>query len=447
MTSHLPRDLGDGLVLRRATIADADRLAAFNADTHRYPPNGPEPDEKIRIWTRDLATKPPPGFDVGDITIVEDIRIGSIVSTLNLISQTWSYGGVDFGVGRPELVGTDPRYRRRGLVRIQMEEIHRWSAERGQKVQSITGIPFFYRQFGYEMALARGGGRSYHRAAVPTLPSGQIEPYRVRPATTSDIPFMADVYESAERRHAVTCRRTLAAWQYELTGRSQGSDAGRSFAVVEDAMSGEAIGFFAYFPFLTDSGEVIVTYYEIAGGTSWLAATPSVSRYLVEVGAKMASTVGEREFVGINFNVDPSHPSFEVLSDRFLRVSNPYAWYIRVPDVADFLSHVRPTLERRLAESVVVGHSGELKLSFFDDGCVIRLEGGRITSVDEWKPSRSDEGSVTFPGLTFLQLLFGYRSLADLEFAYADCHARSLEARVVTNALFPKATSDVWPIA
>jgi hypothetical protein len=38
------------------------------------------------------------------------------------------------------------------------------------------------------------------------------------------------------------------------------------------------------------------------------------------------------------------------------------------------------------------------------------------------------------------------RSLADLEYAYADCHARSDEARVVLDALFPKRPSFVLPL-
>jgi hypothetical protein len=328
-----------------------------------------------------------------------------------------------------------------------MDEVHGWSAERGQKVQAITGIPFFYRQFGYEMALALSGGRMFHQAAVPTLPSGQSEPYRVRRAVELDLPFIARTYATAERRQVISCVRSAATWQYELNGRSPGSDPGRSLCVVEDASSGETVGFLAYFPFLTEGGEVIVTSFELASGISWLAATPSVLRFLVRLGAELATTAGDREFVGIGLMQGESHPSYQVLSERYLRVGNPYAWYLRVPDVADFLGLIRPALERRLADSVVVGHSGDLRLSFFDGGCSIRFERGRISGVDRWQPSRAEPGDVTFPGLTFLQLLFGYRTLADLEFAYADCRARSLEARVVTNALFPKGTSDVWPIA
>ena len=102
---------------------------------------------------------------------------------MNLIPQTWTYEGIEFGVGRPELVGTLPEFRNRGLVRTQFEEIHKWSAERGDMVQGITGIPYYYRLFGYEMALDLAGRRFGYEANVPKLKDGEEEPYRIRPAT------------------------------------------------------------------------------------------------------------------------------------------------------------------------------------------------------------------------------------------------------------------------
>ena len=168
------KDLGGGLILRRATVEDTDELVAFNAQVH----GDDELDaERVGAWTRDLMEKPHPTFEVGDFTIVEDTATGKIVSSLNLISQTWSYAGIEFGVGRPELVGTLPEYRNRGLVRAQFEVVHQWSAERGELMQAITGIPYYYRQFGYEMGLALGGGRAGFKPNVPLLKQGEQEPY------------------------------------------------------------------------------------------------------------------------------------------------------------------------------------------------------------------------------------------------------------------------------
>ena len=107
-----PLPLGDGLVMRPATADDVDELSAFNGQMHRGD-ELTEPSAWITAWTRDLMTRSHPTFSVGDFLVVEDTGSGRIVSSLNLISQTWSYGGVELGVGRPELVGTDPSYRRR----------------------------------------------------------------------------------------------------------------------------------------------------------------------------------------------------------------------------------------------------------------------------------------------------------------------------------------------
>src|SRR5512143_559145 len=148
---NIIRELGAGLILRRSSPEDAEALAAFCGEIHSEEAGKSDP--QVTAWTRDLLTRPHPRFHPDDFTIIEEVSSGRIVSTLNLISQTWTYDGIPFGVGRPELVGTLPEYRNRGLVRLQFEEIHRWSAERGEMVQAITGIPFYYRLFGYEMAL------------------------------------------------------------------------------------------------------------------------------------------------------------------------------------------------------------------------------------------------------------------------------------------------------
>jgi hypothetical protein len=444
MGTTLPRDLGDGLWLRRATPADAEQLSTFNSRIH-HAPGSTEPDRRVAAWTRDLLTRPPPGFDAGDFTIVEDRGTGAIVSSLNLISQTWSYGGVPFGVGRTELVGTDPSYRRRGLVRTQMELIHEWSAERGQRVQAISGIPFFYRQFGYEMALTLEGWWLLHRSVVPPLPSSASEPFKIRPATPDDLAFIAGTYEAGQRRYVVSCVRREANWRYELTGRSVDSGAWRELRVIED-LAGDRVGFVAHLPYLTAAGRLYAICYELAPGTSWLAVTPSVLRYLDSTGEGLAAAGPSPEFQSVGLGFGESHPCYPVLDTRFGQKGKPYAWYMRVPNVSSFLFHVRSALENRLAGSIAPGHTGELGLSFFDEGVRMRFERGRIVEVVKWQPSQADRGHLTFPGLTFLQLLFGYRSLADLEYAYADCRARSVEARVLADALFPKGASEVWPL-
>ncbi len=65
-------------------------------------------------------------------------------------------------------------------------------------------------------------------------------------------------------------------------------------------------------------------------------------------------------------------------------------------------------------------------------------------SVEGWKPDRIEEGDAAFPDLTFLQLLFGYRSLEELQHAFADCSTNAEHARALLPILFPRKVSNVW---
>ena len=435
------RDLGDGLILRRATLADTEKLVAHNADVLRDP-GVEDPDEGVAVWTRDLMAGVRPTSDVGDFTVVEETRTGAIVSSLCLISQTWSYGGIEFGVGQPELVGTHPETRRRGLVRAQFEEVHRWSAERGHRMQVIIGIPYFYRQFGYEMGLLSGGARIGYRAQVPKLKEGETEPYGLRPAIESDLPFIAQLYEQGAQRSLVSCIRDEALWRYELRGKGEKSITRRDLRVVETA-EGEPVGFVVQ-PAVLWRGKMGATVYELKPGVSWLAVTPSVVRYLWATGQEYAARDEKQELEAFAFWLGAEHPVYQVFHDGLPHTQKAYAWYVRVPDLPGFVRHIAPVLERRLAESPLVGHSGKLAISFYRDGLQLVFEKGRLADVELWQPTPEQEGAAGFPDLTFLQLLFGYRSLAELDHAFADCWTENDEARALLEALFPKQASAVW---
>jgi GNAT superfamily N-acetyltransferase len=450
--------LDGGLVLRRATVADAAELEAFNAAIHGGPD---EPDASIGIWTRDLLTRPHPTFGAGGYAVVEDGATGKIVSTLNLIPQTWSYGGVAFGVGRVELVGTLPAYRRRGLIRRQMEEAHRWSAALGHTVQMITGISHFYQQFGYEQGLAMYGARAGARHRIPRLATGASEPYRVRPATAQDADFLARVEQTARPRYLLSVVRDAALWRYELEGMSAGHSKRRLIRIVEAGAGagaaraeGEALGYVV----LREGRAPVVTVvaYELLPGVSWLAVTPSVLRAIGAYGDSLRpegegpGDAGQR-FERFRLQLAADHPAYHVLPDRLTEHDHPDPEYVRVPDLPAFLRLIAPVLEDRLAASFAAGHSGRLRLSFFGDGVLLRFREGRLEEVVSCPHVGADEDAgpirATFPGHSFLQVLFGCRSLEALEGSFADCRAFDEEARVLLRALFPKRPSQIWPVS
>jgi hypothetical protein len=438
------KDLGNGLILRRVTPVDAEELVAFNARIHSEA--GPEePDERVAAWVHDLMTQPHPTTGVDDFIVVEDTAKKMIVSSMNLIPQTWSYAGIEFGVGRPELVGTDPQYRRRGLVRAQFDVIHDWSAQRGHKVQVITGIPHYYRQFGYEMGLALDGGRMGYTPHIPKLAEETEEPYLIRTAQKEDVPFINALAQENAARFLIHCLRDEELWGYELDGKSQENVTRFEIMIIESA-DGDAVGFLAH-PFFLWGPTLAIQIYELKAGISWFEVTPSVLRYIKETGETYAAQKGDLDFQAFAMWLGTQHPVYQAIDDKLPRQRDPYAHYVRVADLPDFLRHIAPALEERLSNSVMVGYSGELKLCFFQSGIKFIFEKSVLKEIEEYAPEHTIDGDVLFPDLTFLRVLFGYNDFQEIQTFFADCYARTDPGRTLVPILFPKQASNVRAIS
>jgi hypothetical protein len=438
-TPEILRILPDGLVLRRSTMADAEKLAAFDARIHS---DTDEPDQRIGAWVKDLLRGDHPTFPANDFTIVEDPSTGQIVSSLNLISQTWTYAGIPFKVGRPELVGTDPQYRNRGLVRIQFEVIHEWSRQRGELLQGITGIPYYYRQFGYEMAVNLGAGRVGSSFNVPKLAKDETEPFRIRPAVAADLALITQLNREGSARSLLSAVWDEAQWRYELTGKSHDNVNRFEIRIIETP-DGEVLGFFCH-PFFLWDERMVLTWYELKAGVSWYAVTPSVIRYLWQTGEEYAR-LENKTLQSFGFWLHENHPAYQAAGERMPKIQRAYNWYLRVPDLPAFLKHIAPALEARLAASPLVGYSGAVKLGFYRTGINLKFQNGKLGEIETWSPTTKDCGKAAYPDLTFLQLLFGYRTQDELEYAFRDCFSDD-DLKPVLRVLFPKQSSDIWPV-
>ena len=439
-TFGLPRDLGDSLTLRWATPDDAEAVAQFNLAMHSDPPG----EEKFLYhWTHDLMRGDHPTTKADDFTVVTDAD-GRIVSSLNLISQTWAYDGIPFAVGRPELVATLPEDRRRGLVREQMTVIHRKSAARGELVQAITGIPWYYRQFGYEMGLDLGGSRQLFWARPGNDEKVETEPYHLRPATADDIPLLQELYLAHLGHSLISRLRSPEQWRYEMFGSHPESIWTLKLKIIQTS-DDKIVGYVSYDPFGT---AIEITELGVRPGHSWRAVGRFLLRYLrQEAAALNLGRAADKQLTNLTFNLGQAHPIYEALEPELEKQIRPYSWYVRVPDIPAFLRHIAPALERQLAGSVMAGHTGISKINLYRSRFVMVWEDGRLKEVtDGYEYERLEHGDANFPDLTFLQLLFGFRSYDELNAAFVDCYSRDATTRVLLRALFPRRPSHVIPL-
>jgi hypothetical protein len=187
-------------------------------------------------------------------------------------------------------------------------------------------------------------------------------------------------------------------------------------------------------------------------GVALRTALPTITRALKAHGQRQLNGTKDKEgqektLQDICFRLGSDHPAYEAFDAKLDALHQPFGLYIRLPDLPGFIRHLAPALEKRLAGSVMSGHSGELKITFYQGGLRLVFEQGRLTTAEDWQSSddRKNRGGAGFPPLVFLKLLFGYRSLEELRYAFPDCWAEE-EPALLLKALFPKQASWIMPL-
>jgi GNAT superfamily N-acetyltransferase len=449
-------DLGDGLIRRWSTAADVEKIGRLMSfvfrDSPEEPPRAREMDE-----ARVVMNPAFPFMGPGDFALVEDTRQPErpCVACTSFFRHRWSYAGIPFGVGRPEEVATHPAYRNRGLVRSLMEMVHARSAAEGHLVQAITGIPYFYRQFGYEYVLDLAGSRNVLAAAIPERKEAEPESYTLRPATIADVPDVQTLYNQRRSASLVWHETTEDFWRYQVECWDDPAVAGKDAAsvglsrklyMIVDA-TGRTNGY-VWAMTVRWEDNFWVSGVELAPGVNWQTAMPSLLRAWRSLGEQTPYLGSEVEPLReISLRLGRSHPAYEVLDRRLApHYDPPDAWYLRVPDIPAFIRHIAPALEERLARSPLTGHTGELLFEFYRGGLRLQFEQGKLAVAEPWNaPPFGDHAQAGAPALTFLQLLFGYRSMADLRAIFPDVWADEKVALLI-NTILPALPSTVYAL-
>lgn len=437
----MQKALSDGLILRSLSEGyptDSDRLPAFYSSVFA---DDAEELVEVEAWIRDLISSDHPTVTADDIWVVVDpAKDDLIVSATLLIPQVWRYEDIEIPTGRPELVATLPEYRRRGLVRELFNVTHERSAALGHMIQTITGIGHYYRQFGYAMALDLGVQSTVTLEQIAARPPEQAAQYQLRPATEADIPDLVAWDAYAARHFGLSVKRDEQVWHYELSVRNRAAMWGADCQIIVNA-KGEGVGYLLLRQRIQH--HILKCFcYVVGEKASYLETFQDVMLALKDYVRRfdpVPSTVGFDSGI---------HDSLKTLISRtFTGHVQPrmYTWYIRMPDVAAFMRHIAPVLERRLEGSGAHRYTGEITISFYDStGVKLVFEGGRLVSAENVTGLYEQHADAGFPWHTFLNVVFGHRSYTQLSTILSDVYTNP-KAHVLFDILFPLTSSSVFP--
>lgn len=345
---------------------------------------------------------------------------GRIVAALNTIPSKWSVGGAVLNVAELGCVATLPEYRNRGLQRRLMIEYHRQITEQQYDLSVIEGIPYYYRQFGYEYALPLD---EQTRTDVEKISIFEIND-TIRLFTDKDIPAAEQLLEAAQRKFLVHTVREEGIWKMQQeTGMIAANPSERfilekkgiptaCFAVSDNIEDRELL-----LKEMTDVNE------ETAQSILGFVKKRAEQKGLVTI----AATVSNCE-------------SFTDAMVKFCGATKrrPYAWQIRIMDYSRLLRKMKPLLERRLAASPHCNLTEKIALNFYSFTIELDIINGIIRDVNFLK--KCENNNIRFNPFVFVQLALGYRNREELESIYPDFLVRQSHKSIV-DTLFPRLPS------
>lgn len=415
---QIMRDLGNGLLLKSvSTPGEIERLAAFNLHIHG---------QGLDTMTNHLIyhhphTKP------DEWLFVEDAASGEVVSSLCLIPWTWRYAGVNLRAGEMGIVGTLEAYRRRGLVRCLVEQFKTLLDEGEFDVSHIQGIPYYYRQFGYEYAIPLEGGMHLELRHIPDDVPESAQPFVLRRATGDDIPVLCRLYDKNTGDLDVYAVRDETVWRYLLDYSPQ-TEMASEFWLVEDPTGGPV-------------GYCCIQLNGFGTGLNVSEASRLSHPAAMAVLHRFKRIAVEREKPYIRLYVQPEHVLLKTGQAWGGVEKGRYAWQIHLPDVGRLLRNIGPVLEQRIARSALAGMTETVRLNFFRTAYDLRFDAGELVAVEG--PHHEPGSAIEIPPLLFAPLVLGYHSREELDATYPDFAVWG-QWQVIIDVLFPKLRSYIY---
>jgi len=407
-------ELGDGLVVKTASNSDdIERVAECDIKVFN--------EEGIAQMHRKLFLNHP-NMKINDLIFVEDEKTGKVVSTICFLPWEICYQDIKLKVGEMGIVGTVEEYRRRGLIRSQAEYFKKILNQRGYHLSVIQGIPYFYRQFGYEYSLPLEGGYSIELHQIPDPKGNDINNYTFRAGNFQDIPILQSMYEKASEELDIHTCRNSSIWQYLLEHNPM-THASSEVWMVENNKKAVAYFQIEKHPF----GDAL-TVNEI----SWMDCNT-----MMAVMHQIKILAIERNKPNIRLKLPANCPLSQLSRYYGARDLGNYAWQVHVPDMARLIGSIGVVLERRIAKSPFADLTDTVKINLYEESLQLQFNHGKLIDIQKTKPGT---GPIRIPPRAAILLIFGYRSREELIKLWPDMGMPAKESYLI-DVIFPKMKS------
>lgn len=288
-------------------------------------------------------------------------------------------------------------------------------------------------------------------SAIPSLASNEVEYLKCRPAKIEDIDDILQIAAIEYKDLAIYNRmkrkwleRQIHSHEDRITYDLPKQYTRRVFSFID---SNGQVAAYAEYTTRGDPTAISILFCGIRTGVCIEKAVPNMLRGIRDYAKEDSSP--EDFAKKTRFEWWPSMgPAFmEALPPAWVSpvksLPHEYIKYVRVSNLANFVTALLPALNTRLERSLRWNsYTGSVKMSNYSTkypGFELSIDHGKIIKVSEFAKGGQDldEDIGYFPGKTFLQVLFGRRSIQELHHILPDVSMNDNTLELL-NTLFPK---------
>lgn len=321
---------------------------------------------------------------------------GVEVSALAVIDYTTRLGGCEVHTGGIGNVRTPEEHRKKGYMRILMEDTLEYMKEEGYDISLLLGIPDFYHKYGYAVSLPK---KKYvldyefiHEVEVDR------SAYTFRDIEIEDYENILAIYNRNNHDRSASVVRT----REFFWGFARGSELFTKVKhfLIEDS-EGEILAYVVY-----DDNDDDLHIVEIESVDNTLY-------YLIMDEIKRLDNEFNRDFHDIFFYMPYDHPFMQFLRrygiDLHVEFPRNGMGMSRIMNQLSTLQKIVPDIERRIEKNLGARYSGELEIKTDLDSTLITVVDGKV-SVSEGEC----DTKFILPQQNLAQLLHAYRTVDDI---------------------------------
>ena len=422
---ELPEGLEFGFV---ETDEDVEQLVKFHSIVH--------PEDDIEVLPRQIDNLP--GFGREMNYFIRDLDKGIIVSALNSIPFIWNYEDIPLRNLELGWVGTLEDYRRKGLNKLLYTHFDNLLLEGGYDISTIQGIPYYYRQFGYDFVIPMD--------RTVWIRTNQIQPFDeknppeymkliVRHAEKKDIPSMMELFDEQNHKLLIYSPRSPELWEIQESEKKQFENEFLTYTVNDGS---QIIGYFRLVKDIKKDSSPNQSKMQII--ESSIRTFDGVRRVV-----QFLRNEAVQDDISLIGTLGPSFNSLSKVMENFGGTGKEWWKYqVRIPNMTSLLQKISPVLERRLKGTMFEGLTYDVIVNTFQNCYKLKFVNGKIDEVTNLGPQQVNENQAfRAPPNDLARLVLGAYSIKEIEQNNIDFIVRG-DVRLIAETLFPKKESSVY---